>query len=589
MAVGSARSPGKLWPKDGGERLVTAEELARISIVLLYVPVCSIVYWKLIRRLSASAKKLVTIMLVAQGLVIALSLASEPMFWDRYKFWSLDYENALPAYVATTQLALVGAVALLTAWLARQLPAWRRLYLMSLALIFFGLAREELIQTRQLMLGQEWVLYYATLGVAIAVATVLVAAKSPRRDRKWHICLLAGFATGMAGALLIEQFRFPEICTTLGFMSEAGGCQIFALEEALEFLGVWLTLVAMLGFFSDAPPRFLVRLFLYVFPPLTFVALILVLPPPHHGFQDIRREFSEIVFSFPLRFENKFLVQPISVEYESDVKLQAYRIDHGDRSLDLQFFASAANWHDFSGLGYSLHLVDQVSGKSVLGLDEAASRLHGFRLDRSNLYRQRMILGIPPQTPANRAYWVVLTLWREDGDQFARQKVVSSDLRLLNDTQIVLADFVIPSESAPVSPKALATFEGAFTLGMVNLPDRVHPAETLVISFNWRAENEGKQDYMQFLHLIHEASGELRAFDQPPLGARLPTRLWYSGLADSETWQIPLPADLTPGRYQVWTGLYRASDLARLPAVDADGAPYPDARVPLGYVMIESV
>ena len=70
-------------------------------------------------------------------------------------------------------------------------------------------------------------------------------------------------------------------------------------------------------------------------------------------------------------------------------------------------------------------------------------------------------------------------------------------------------------------------------------------------------------------------------YDQQPLGPRLPTRLWYSGLADSETWRVPLPADVAPGRYAVYTGLYRANDKERLPAVGADGALFPDARIPL--------
>ena len=35
---------------------------------------------------------------------------------------------------------------------------------------------------------------------------------------------------------------------------------------------------------------------------------------------------------------------------------------------------------------------------------------------------------------------------------------------------------------------------------------------------------------------------------------------------DSATWEIALPADLAPGKYSVFTGLYRMSDGERLPA-----------------------
>jgi len=47
------------------------------------------------------------------------------------------------------------------------------------------------------------------------------------------------------------------------------------------------------------------------------------------------------------------------------------------------------------------------------------------------------------------------------------------------------------------------------------------------------AESDGREEYVQFLHLGHEESGEWQVYDQQPLGARLPTRLWYSGLVDS--------------------------------------------------------
>ena len=67
----------------------------------------------------------------------------------------------------------------------------------------------------------------------------------------------------------------------------------------------------------------------------------------------------------------------------------------------------------------------------------------------------------------------------------------------------------------------------------------------------------------------------------------MPTRLWYKGLVDSETWQVPLPADLAPGRYRVFTGLYRTRDRERIPARDGDGDHFGDNRVPLRTLIIE--
>ena len=109
----------------------------------------------------------------------------------------------------------------------------------------------------------------------------------------------------------------------------------------------------------------------------------------------------------------------------------------------------------------------------------------------------------------------------------------------------------------------------------------------LQIPFAWRTDKDAHEDYVQFLHFVHKESGVQWGHDQQPLGPRLPTRLWYSGLADTEVWQVPLPADLAPGRYEVFTGLYRATDMERLPASDADGTSFIDARVALGALTID--
>ena len=198
-----------------------------------------------------------------------------------------------------------------------------------------------------------------------------------------------------------------------------------------------------------------------------------------------------------------------------------------------------------------------------------------------------MEVEIPSQTAANRALSVVLTLWHDINGEFLRQKVLSSDLKLLGETQVLLGELVLPANSPTPSTAPLAQFENGFSLGAVDLPQGARPGENLVIPFAWQSSENGREDHVQYLHLGHLESGAWFVYDQQPLGSRLPTRLWYSGLADSETWQVPLPADLAPGLYQVFTGLYRTRDQERVPATDADGRPFVDARVPLGTLLIE--
>ena len=58
------------------------------------------------------------------------------------------------------------------------------------------------------------------------------------------------------------------------------------------------------------------------------------------------------------------------------------------------------------------------------------------------------------------------------------------------------------------------------------------------------------------------------------------------GLVDQETWHFTLPADLPAGRYQLYTGLYRLSDLARMTAYDQFRRPLTEASISLGYIEI---
>ena len=203
------------------------------------------------------------------------------------------------------------------------------------------------------------------------------------------------------------------------------------------------------------------------------------------------------------------------------------------------------------------------------------------------MYAQWLELAIPPGTPTNRALWLVLTTWRPEGDELARQDIVHSDLRLLGESQVVLGELVLPRDSIAAARNQLASFDHGLTLGDVQLPAKAILGDTLSISFSWRAESDGLEDYTQLLHFVHDEHGDQWGYDQQPLGARLPTRLWYRGLVDTEIWQVPIPAYLAPGTYKVFTGLYRALDLARLPARDNEGSSFSDAQVPLGIMTIE--
>ena len=272
------------------------------------------------------------------------------------------------------------------------------------------------------------------------------------------------------------------------------------------------------------------------------------------------------------------------------MRLLGYLLENNKKHINL--FLSPGRWdflgRNLSGLGYSIHLVDQVTGESSFSRDIITHDRH-FLLTPGYVpvYRQWAEIERPASAAVNRAYWNVLTLWREAADEYKPLKIIDSDLELLDDTQLVLGEKVWREQSTAAAGDPLAIFENGFALNAWEAPETVGAGEPLTITFSWRSEADGHEDHAQFLHLGHAESGEWWVYDQAPLGARLPTRLWYKGLADSETWEVPLPADLAPGRYSVFSGLYRTRDKERVPARDAKGDYFLDARVPLGSLVIE--
>ena len=550
------------------EFAVSSEQITYIFLFLLYAPVGLISCWKLIPRLPPPSARLANIMLAVQILVIVLSIGIRPASDFEEWLWDLDQEYNIPSILASTQLALVAGLAMITAWLAKAHLARQRLYLVGIGLVFLFLAWDEYFTFHEHI--ANWRGYYAALGAAVVTATLAVAARSPRRTWIWRLCLLTGLAMSAMGSILFEIDLNRQVCDSWGFLPINGCLQTYNYEESLEFLGIWLVLVALLGHFSDAAPmaKPRVRRPLYALPALWVLLLV-------HD-------------SFIPDLELRLLAQPASVQFESGVHLHGYHID-GERASTLRLYVSAKR-RDYIGKGYSIHLVDSTSGDSAASRSKHADRQVGllFAPGHAHVYRQQIELEIPPQTLVNRAFWIVLTLWREKDGEYVHQRVLASDQRLLNDAQVVLDELVIPAVSTAAPPDvSLARFDNGFALAAVDLPERARPGEILDIPFSWRSDVDGQEDYTQFLHLGHQESGAWWVYDHQPLGPRLPTRLWYNGLADSETWQVPLPADLAPGQYKVFTGLYRQSDLERASASDADGKPFLDGRVLLGSLTIE--
>ena len=415
------------------ELSVSAETLLRIFAFLLYAPIVLISYWKLVPRLSLTGKRIASGFLVAQVLAIAVAVDIRPSSSFEEWLWHLNNEWNIPNVLASTQLAAAGGAALMTARLAKARPNWRRLYLVGIGLLFLYIGLDEFFAWNSLA-NDIWKEPYKLIGAAVVVATAAVTARSPRRTWIWHLCLLTGLAVMALGGFAVDDFR--PVRGNLAFLRLDGHLPIQFIDEMMEFLGGWLTLTAMLGQFSAAAPmpNSRVRHSLYALP--AFWILFLFSQSGAIGFRTANNDRSAAAIAF-----------------ESGVHLHGFQYESHHEPARLQLYLSCRQW-DFNGLGYSVDLVDPISGEPIASQSRQATTKLEFKPGPGYIpiYRQWAALEIPPQAATNRTFWIVLRLWYEQDGERVHQRVLDSDHPLLDDTQVVLGELRSLADS-PSSPQ----------------------------------------------------------------------------------------------------------------------------------------
>jgi hypothetical protein len=77
--------------------------------------------------------------------------------------------------------------------------------------------------------------------------------------------------------------------------------------------------------------------------------------------------------------------------------------------------------------------------------------------------------------------------------------------------------------------------------------------------------------YTVFTHLIDANSKIFGQQDKQPLDGARPTTSWSSGEIFSDSYELIVAPDATPGKYRIEIGFYNPADFARLAAFDANG------------------
>lgn len=110
--------------------------------------------------------------------------------------------------------------------------------------------------------------------------------------------------------------------------------------------------------------------------------------------------------------------------------------------------------------------------------------------------------------------------------------------------------------------------------------------ETVSVTLFWRALRSLDRDYKTFVHLTDAAMTRQPAqHDGDPGGGFTPVSRWLPGEMVPDTHHIPLPADLPPGQYLLWGGMYDYESVQNLQVLSASVASS-DNRVLLGEIEV---
>jgi hypothetical protein len=95
--------------------------------------------------------------------------------------------------------------------------------------------------------------------------------------------------------------------------------------------------------------------------------------------------------------------------------------------------------------------------------------------------------------------------------------------------------------------------------------DRVQPGGTVQATYTFRSSGPSLVELSAFVHVVRPDGRHIGADFSPTL----PTTEWpANGFVREGPFPIVLPADATPGKYQVWVGLFSSSERIELDNAD---------------------
>ncbi len=556
-------------------------QILSLGLCVFLVYLARIKRHRLRTLVPAWALRLIYLFLVIQILLIVINIVLEQTGTSLFPvdLWHLDYERNIPSILSTILLLLLGTLCLATGINSGKISWAERLYwlVLCLGITIIALIEYQMIPRRLFQLFHREM--YIPSGLFVAAATLsMILRNSDGKRRLFLSLLLGGLGVWGLGALVVDNIRFNNSIRV-----------IVSLEETLETLGILVALAGVAGYAAAVISSARTSRFVIV----TGILLLFLMSGDvinvHYG-----AEIEKLVYRYRTMVEERLFARRILADIDDHaLTLTGWQFNFpkaGESSTMRLWLHASSSLED--GFGIAIQLLDQESEAVIAAADKMSwngRNTEKWKPGRQFMRSQAVELTLPADLPVNHAFWLTLSFWEYEGNVAIHPLPVdSSDYPLLGETHVILDEVVFPETVASASQEDVpGRFANGFVLQAASFPGRAQAGGELAVSFTWGAERDGSEDLIQFLHFFHIESGVYQVVDQMPLGLRLPTRLWYAGLQASEAWRFTLPADLQPGQYSIYSGLYRLSDMQRLDVTLADGTQPADARIPLGTILIE--
>lgn len=120
----------------------------------------------------------------------------------------------------------------------------------------------------------------------------------------------------------------------------------------------------------------------------------------------------------------------------------------------------------------------------------------------------------------------------------------------------------------------------------LDVPFTARAGKDASVTLYWQTDSELQENYVVFVQVLSAEGLLVAQKDNEPREGQYPTSIWMPGQVVADSYRIPIPGDLTAGKYQVIVGMYTWPALERL-AVSVGGQVVGD-HYRLAVIEIES-